>query len=636
MRLFLDEISVSFGENEVLQNVTFEVNEKDKVAIVGRNGSGKTTLLNVIMGEQEIDKIDGGNAKEKIQKTGKFRIGHLKQIDFENEEELFEDEILKVYFDVLETKRQIDNLEEKMKVDCEEKDISKYEKLLLEYEMIGGYTYQKEYNNAIKKFGFSEEDKKKKICEFSGGQRTKIALIKLLLSKPDLLVLDEPTNHLDITSTMWLEEYLASYPKAIIVVSHDRAFMDKFVNVVYEIERGKVKKYLGNYSKFIKTKQENFEKDLKDYNKKTEERDRLQALADRFRYKATKAKMAQSKLKAIEKMGDIVRPDVADTKVFKFQTKPFTESGSEVMFANDIEIGYSGQALCRLTFRIMKGDKIGIVGGNGLGKSTLLKTIMQKIPLIKGKFGFGTNVEIGYFDQQTATNNVPDESVLENFLKAFPEEDTENARNILGSFCFSGDDVFKNLKDLSGGEKVRLELCKIMKRRPNFLILDEPTNHMDIVSREAFEKLLEKYEGTILFVSHDRYFVNKIASSLIVFEESGARFLKETTYSEFEKSLEDKQNENEKTFVAVQPIEEKKGKTNNTYIANKERAKKEAKRKQLERKIEELETQISMLESQMCLPEVCSDYIKVMDIQSQIDEKNKELEMLMEEWAKIE
>ena len=221
-------------------------------------------------------------------------------------------------------------------------------------------------------------------------------------------------------------------------------------------------------------------------------------------------------------------------------------------------------------------------------------------------------------------------------MKAFPEEDTENARNILGSFCFSGDDVFKNLKDLSGGEKVRLELCKIMKRRPNFLILDEPTNHMDIVSREAFEKLLEKYEGTILFVSHDRYFVNKIASSLIVFEESGARFLKETTYSEFEKSLEDKQNENEKTFVAVQPIEEKKGKTNNTYIANKERAKKEAKRKQLERKIEELETQISMLESQMCLPEVCSDYIKVMDIQSQIDEKNKELEMLMEEWAKIE
>ncbi len=640
MRLFLDEISVSFGEKEVLRDVTFEVNEKDKVAIVGRNGCGKTTLLRVIMGEQEIDKIDGGNARDKIQKTGKFRIGHLKQIDFDNEEETFENELLKVYAHVIDTKAKIDALEEKMKSNCNESDVMKYEKLLSDYEMIGGYTYQKEYNTAIKKFGFVESDKQKKISEFSGGQRTKIALIKLLLSKPDLLILDEPTNHLDITSTMWLEEYLASYPKAIIVVSHDRAFLDKFVTSVYEIERGLAKKYIGNYSKFILTKQENHEKELKDYQKNKEERDRLQALADRFRYKATKAKMAQSKLKAIEKIGDIAKPESADSKVFRFQTKPIIESGNEVFFANDLEIGYNGNVLSKLSFRIRKGDKIGVVGGNGLGKSTLLKTIMQRTPLIRGKFGFGTNVEIGYFDQQTATNNVKNETVIENFLSEFPEEDTESARNILGSFCFSGDDVFKNLSNLSGGEKVRLELCKIMKKRPNFLILDEPTNHMDILSREAFEKLLASYEGTILFVSHDRYFVNRIANHLIVFEESGVRFLKDTTYREYEKCLNNQSFVEGISDVATTQkqikVEQQIKVQNNTYLANKEKARRDAKRKQLERKIEVLENEIAMLEGEMCSPDVCSDYKKVMEYQVQIDEKREVLDGLMQEWASVE
>lgn len=635
MRLYLDNVSVSFGENNILKNVCFEVNTKDKVAIVGRNGCGKTTLLRVITGEQEID-IDV-KSSSKIQKTGKFQIGYLKQIAFENDQETFENEILKAYSEVIEIKRQINELEKAMQENCLQEDIIKHDKLLTKYDLLGGYSYLKEYNTAIKKFGFSEQDKTKKLSEFSGGQRTKIALIKLLLSKPDLLILDEPTNHLDITSIEWLEEYLAGYQKAIVVVSHDRAFLDRFVNVVYEIERHKIKRYVGNYSKFVVTKELNYEKELKEYKAHTEERERLQALADRFRYKATKAKMAQSKLKQIEKMGEMDEPESADTRVFSFNTKPKIESGEEVFFAHDIEIGYD-KVLSRLNFRIFRGDRVGVVGGNGLGKSTLLKTIVSKVPLLGGKMKFGINVEIGYFDQQSASNNIANESVLDNFLNEFPEEDTQNARSILGMFCFSQDDVFKNLRDLSGGERVRLELCKILKKRPNFLILDEPTNHMDIVSREALEKMLMGYKGTILFVSHDRYFVNKIANNLIVFEDGDSKFLKDTTYREYERDLQEKNLETNVKIdksVKTNSNEKPKSQSQNLYLLNKEKARNQAKSKKLETKIQVLEKDIKELNERLESPEVCSDYIKIMEIQEEIDQKTSELEKAMEEWLNL-
>ncbi|MBR2908971.1 MAG: ABC-F family ATP-binding cassette domain-containing protein [Clostridia bacterium] len=637
MRLYLDDISVSFGANEVLKNITFEVNTKDKVAIVGRNGSGKTTLLKVITGEQEIDLDSQTKLKDKIQKNGNFQIGFLKQIAFEDDTVTFEEEILKAYKNVIEMKLQIDTLEQRMQSDCTQNDVLKYEKLLSRYEMEGGYTYQKEYNTAIKKFGFTEEDKKKKICEFSGGQRTKIALIKLLLSKPDLLILDEPTNHLDITSIEWLEEYLSGYQKAIIVVSHDRAFLDKFVNVVYEIERNKIKKYIGNYTKFIQTKELNYEKDLKDYKSHKEEKERLQALADRFRYKATKAKMAQSKLKQIERMGELDKPETADTRAFGMDLKPRIESGNEVLSANNIEIGYD-TVLSKLSFKVFKGDRYGVIGGNGLGKSTLLKSIVEKVPLKKGVIRFGTNVEIGYFDQQTATSNIEDQTILDNFLECFPEEDTQNARNILGMFCFSQDDVFKNIRDLSGGERVRLQLCKILKNRPNLLILDEPTNHMDIVGREALEKMLERFEGTIIFVSHDRYFVNKIANNLIVFENGESQVYKDTTYAEYERMQKEKAQEIEETNKIVskpEKVQEKPQPKENLYLKNKEKARLEAKRKKLERNIETLETEITELNNLIVSPEVCSDYIKIMEYQEIIDEKSKTLEKFMEEWLEI-
>ncbi len=636
MRIKLNGISVSFGENEVLKNIDFEVNDKDKIAIIGRNGCGKTTLLKVLMGVQEIDADPSGNNGDKIQKTGKFEIGYLKQIAFEDDSETLENEVLKVFQPILDMKAKIDLLEERMSRGLYEKESLKYEDYLSQYDLMGGYTYLKEYNNALKQFGFSESDKGKMLKEFSGGQRTKIALIKLLLSKPDLLILDEPTNHLDIKAIMWLEEYLKSYTKAVVVVSHDRAFLDKFVNTVYEIERHKIKKYVGNYSDFANRKALDYERDLKEFESLSKERERLQTLADRFRYKATKAKMAQSKLKQIERMGEIEKPESADTKVFSSITKPKVESGNDVMFAEDISIGYTS-VLTKISFRVQKGDRIGVVGGNGLGKSTLLKTIVGNVPLLGGKIRFGTNVDIGYFDQQTATNNINDESVLDNYLAEFPEDTITEARTTLGSFLFSGDEVFKNLKNLSGGELVRLELCKIFKRKPNYLILDEPTNHMDIAGKEALERMLERYEGTILFVSHDRYFVNKIAKSLIVFENGGGKFLKDTTYADYEKMQEtivdygENAKKMQNTQTALKAKEEKPEKVN-TYLQNKEKAKNDAKRKKLERLIAGLEEEISALEEKFTDVSIASDYIKVLEIQKEIDERNVLLEKYTEEW----
>ena len=638
MRLCLNDVTVSFGDKEVLKNINFEVNTKDKIAIIGRNGSGKTTLLRVITGKQEIDSSYTHTTAEKIQKTGKFEIGYLKQIAFDNDSELFENEILKVFKPITDLKEKIENIETAM-ADGKPYNISKYEELLNQYDIMGGYTYLKEYNVAVKKFGFTEQDKTKKLSEFSGGQRTKIALLKLLLSKPDLLILDEPTNHLDITAIKWLEEFLSSYSKAIIVVSHDRAFLDKFVNIVYEIERNEIKKYIGNYTDFANKKILDYEKQLKEYTAYTKEKDRLQAVADRFRYKATKASMAQSKLKQIDKMTVIENPLEADNKSFFTKTQPKIESGNDILFADNITIGYD-RPLTTISFKIFKKDRVAVIGGNGLGKSTLLKTIVNKINLLGGKIKFGTNVEIGYFDQQTATNNITNETVLESFLREFPEEDTQSARTILGSFMFTQDDVFKNLKSLSGGELVRLELCKILRRRPNFLILDEPTNHLDIVGKEALEKMLLNFEGTILFVSHDRYFVNKIANHLIVFENGGGQFLKNTTYKEYEEQ-QNNQNINTNKTEAIQKnktasneLTTKKDKPNQ-YLINKEKAKNEAKKKKLEKQITDIEIEIQELKKSLEDPEICSNYIKIMEIQSQIDNKNNELESIMESWLII-
>lgn len=637
MKVKLNNISVSFGENTVLNSINFVVNDNDKIALIGRNGCGKSTLIKVITGEQEIDNTLDGDNGNKIEKIGSFKIGQVKQITFDDENESLEGEILKAYSNILNVKKQMEELEKILENNSTEKLCEKYTKLCEEYDRIGGYTYKIEYNKALKNFGFSEEDKHKKIGEFSGGQRTKIALIKLLLSKPDMLILDEPTNHLDILAIEWLEKYLQDYKKAIIVVSHDRAFLDKFVNVVYEIERGKITRYVGNYTKFVKDKELAYQKQLKEYNAYKQEVNRLQNLVDRFRYKATKASMAQSKIKQIDRIEVVEKPESADMKVFSANIEPNRESSTLVLRAEDLVIGYD-KPLATLNFRLNKGDRLGIIGGNGIGKSTLLRTIMERVEPLGGKLVFGTNLDIGYFDQQTVTSNIENQTILNNYLDAFPQLSNGEARSDLGAFMFTQEEVYKNMQDLSGGELVRLALCKIFKKHPNFLILDEPTNHLDIVGKEALENLLLKYKGTILFVSHDRYFVNKLATSLIKFENGKAEFIK-STYQEL-KELEEKQEQekpvpNAKNLLNdIKEIQEDKTKVND-YLLQKEKAKNDALAKKIERDINTLESEIANLQIEFQNPDICSDFKKLMEIETEIVNRQTKIDKLTERWFEL-
>lgn len=640
MKIRLNDVSVSFGENTVLSHINFEINEGDKVALIGRNGCGKSTLIKVITGEQDIDKVEEGTHINRIEKTGSFKIGQIKQITFDDDNATLEDEVLKAYSYIFDVKNKMEELERVLESGASEKQIEKYTRLCEDFERIGGYTYKKEYNKALKNFGFTEEEKQKKISEFSGGQRTKIALIKLLLSKPDVLVLDEPTNHLDILAIEWLENYLLEYKKAVLVVSHDRAFLDKFVNVVYEIERGKMKRYVGNYTKFTALKEAEYQKQLKEYNEYKSEVERLHSLADRFRYKATKATMAQSKLKQIDRMEVVEKPESADDKAFHGNTEPLRESSTSVLKVDELKIGYT-KPLSEVTFRLNKGDRLGVIGENGTGKSTLLKTIMGKVPPLGGKITFGTNLDIEYFDQQTVSANLSDQTVFDNYSHEFPELSITEARTDLGSFMFSGDDVFKTIKELSGGERVRLALCKIFKKRPNFLILDEPTNHLDIVGKVALENMLTKYKGTILFVSHDRYFVKKIATTLLRFSGGKAEFIK-SNYEELKaKELRDAVDPKVLKAETIEEIknkdiepEEEKPKVNE-YLLNKERARKEARAKRIEKEINALETEILVLQDEYKNPQICSDFKKLMEIETAIVNRETKIESLTEEWFEL-
>lgn len=635
MKIRLNDVSVSFADKTVLSHINFEVNDCDKIAIIGRNGCGKTTLLKVITGEQEIDTVCDSTKINRIEKTGNFKIGYLKQISFEDDKLTLEQEILKAYENLLQIKDKMAIKEKELLTSSDPKLFDAYTKLCEDFDSEGGYTYQKEINIALKNFGFSEQDKLKKLNEFSGGQQTKIALIKPLLTKPDLLILDEPTNHLDIKAIVWLENYLKDYKKAIIVVSHDRAFIDKFVNIVYEIERHKITRYVGNYSSFVKQKQFLYEKQLKDYNEYKNEVNRLQTLVDKFRYKATKAKMAQSKIKQIDRMEEVENPEVADIKTFHANIKPNVQSGTDVINFKNASIGYN-KVLSTINFKLSKGDRVGIIGENGLGKSTFLKTIVGKTDLLGGKMVFGTNVEIGYFDQFTASNNIEDETVLENYQKCFPSLSNNEARSDLGAFMFSQEDVFKNLKSLSGGELVRLAFCKIFKKRPNTLILDEPTNHLDIVGKEALEDMLLKFEGTILFVSHDRYFINKLASSILVFENGGANYYPNTTYNEYLRLKEKETGQLEEIKVQNQPKTTQTTKLqNNQYLKSKEGNKTKSQIKKLEKDINAVEQEIEALNNNYQNPEYFNDYVKLQELDKQVKQKKELLDELTNKWYEL-
>ena len=624
MRLVIEDGKIELGGNVLIEHISFDVNENSKIAIIGKNGCGKTSLLKVIEGELDLT-FDSSNLDGYINKSNDFSIGYLKQISFSDETRTLEEEMLDCYKDILEKKKQLDELEQKLIVDSNEKIIMEYSRAHEIFENMGGYYYQKEYNMVLKKFGFDNSCLAKSIGEFSGGERTKISFIKLLLSKPDLLLLDEPTNHLDIEAIEWLEEYLKNYKKAFIVVSHDREFINKVTKVIYEVEYNTLNKYVGNYNDYLKEKEIRYKSQEKRYFEQQKELSQKRELIERFRYKATKAKMVQSKIKQLDKLEIVEPPKKSNTKTFKFDINPSSESGKEVLNVMDLEIGYN-KVLSKINLQIAKGQKVAVIGENGTAKSTFLKTIIGEIKPISGEYKYGFNVRKGYFDQQSAIK-VSDKTIIDDYRDSYPYLDNQQARSDLGAFLFSGADVDKKISVLSGGEVVRLALCKILKAKPNFLILDEPTNHMDIYSKECIEKMLKEYKGTILFVSHDRYFVRKIATSLLVLEHNKATYY---PYG-YEQYISKKENKTLDIEVVSETKNSKEIEKDN--INNRSNLKKEFNK--LEREIKEYEAKIESINLEFEKEEIYTDFILSRKLEEELEFLEDQLESALHNWEKI-
>ena len=659
--------TVELSGNTILMRADFEIrNKTEKLAVVGRNGCGKTTLLRTIAGELTPIKEDGISSG--ISVTGNPAIGYLKQLTFEDNSRTLDEEIRLVFQRVLRMKERLSELVEELNAGAGEKTIAEYTRLEEEFKELGGYYYEKEYDAMLKSFGFTPADKQKRLSEFSGGQRTKLAFIKLLLSKPDILLLDEPTNHLDIETIEWLEGYLQNYSKSIVIVSHDRMFLDRIVSAVYEIENHKLTRYNGNYTAYAKQRKENYERQLKEYNAQQTEIKRLESVAERFMGKPTKVSMAKSKLKAIEHMEPVEAPDQIDSRSFHADFKPRLTPGKDILFVNELSIGYD-TVLSTVTFDVKRGDRLGIIGGNGLGKSTLIKTIVGAVPKLSGSIRFGTNVEIGYFDQQMA-QYTSDKSVIDDFWDEYPTLTETEVRNALGGFLFTKEDVFKSVSSLSGGEKVRLALCKIFMKRPNLLVLDEPTNHMDIIGKETLEDMLINYEGTVIYVSHDRYFMKQTATRLIALEKGVVR-LYPFGYEQYREEQEKLSQGSERDRIAMSgnvisvdiksdspgkgsgsnlqylknnstesgnngfdksddSVDIKKGQL--SYEEGKAASRREKKIRKLESEIEGLEERIAEKKKELADPRYASDFEKLTGIQEEIDSLEEELLLLMEEW----
>lgn len=625
MRIEIINGSVEYDGNTVLSEINFSVSDKEKIALVGRNGSGKTSILKCISGEVPL--VSGtGDEKVSFSISGAPKIGYLQQVSL-NDELTLRQEILSAYKDVVGLENKLQILLDKMSENPSDENVGAYSRAMERFENIGGYLYKKEYLTAVSKFGFSAEDLDKKLSCFSGGQRTKIALMKLLLEKPDVLLLDEPTNHLDIAAVEWLEGYLKNYKNSVVIVSHDRMFLDRIVGVVYEIEYGVTTRYKGNYTAFLAQKQQAYDKALKDAKWKSAEIDRLRKIVERFRYKATKAAMAQSKLKEIERLGTVETPRRFDTSTFASSFQPEYESVRDALFVKDLVFGYD-KPLGEISLAVERGQKIGVIGSNGTGKSTLLKTITGLMPPLSGDVRFGVKTRVGYFDQTIAATK-SELSVLEDFRAEFPELNDGEIRKTLGGFLLSGDDVFKCVKDLSGGEKVRLALSKIFRRRPNFLILDEPTNHMDIIGKETLEKLLMDFSGTVIVVSHDRYLINRVAKSLIVFENGGVRYF-DGTFDEYEEREKETAEE-----VAKEKPEKTKKTGGERYVESKEEARRKHRVEFLEKKITALEEELSRAQAKLDDETVNTDYKKVMAVEEEIKTIEEKLDPLITEWTEL-
>lgn len=653
MRYQIKHALVQYAADTILEDVNFEIHDKEKIAVVGRNGCGKTTLLKLIAGDIQMNNPDS-DEECGITMAGKQQIGFLRQISFEDGEVTVEEEIRKAFAPVFACEDRMKEIEEQPRLGEDEKLMYEYDRLQRQMEALRGYTWRRDMEVMFQRFGFPLEDLQRPIGSFSGGQQTKVAFIKLLLSRPDIMLLDEPTNHLDLPTIEWLENYLKEYDKAVVIVSHDRMFLDRVIDVTYEIEYHKIKRYPGNYSAFMKRKEEDMIKQEKDYEAQQKEIERLTAWIEKWKNTPTKVAATRSKRMAIEHMVKIEKPRRFDTKTFHAMFTPRIESYTEVLMAKKLKIGYE-EELGEVSFQLRKGERLAILGENGKGKSTLLKTLVGILPPLGGSFTIGANVEWGYFDQQKAVVNDadPEQTVLDNFWEEYPKLMREEVRSALGSFLFSQEEVLKKMGQLSGGEKVRLALCKMFQTRPNLLILDEPTNHMDMLGKEALEKMLKDFGGTVLFVSHDRYFIRQIATGILEFGEKEVKqypcgyeeYLLEKNKTEktagtaggkMEKSAGTANGNAAKSAGSKEPSLEDVFDKKAYYNPGKIRSRLLKSIEKYEKLLQESEANAADLQMKLLDPALASDYEKLMELQNQLDAEEHQQETLLERMMEAE
>ena len=623
-----NKIERSFAGEVLFDNINLQVDERDRIALVGRNGAGKSTLLKILVGEEEP-------TSGEINKKKDISLSYLAQDSrFESENTIY-DEMLHVFDDLRQTEKQL----RQMELEMGEKSGAELDKLMADYDRLsenfrqaGGFTYEADIRAILNGFKFDESMWQMKIAELSGGQNTRLALAKMLLEKPNLLVLDEPTNHLDIETIAWLENYLVNYSGALIIVSHDRYFLDKVATVTLDLTKHSLDRYVGNYSRFVELKEQKLATEAKNYEKQQKEIAALEDFVNRNLVRASTTKRAQSRRKQLEKMERLDKPETSKKSAnITFQSEK--TSGNIVLTVENAAIGYDGEILSEpINLDLRKMNAVAIVGPNGIGKSTFIKSIVDQIPFIKGEKRFGANVEVGYYDQ-TQSKLTPSNTVLDELWNDFKLTPEVEIRNRLGAFLFSGDDVKKSVGMLSGGERARLLLAKLSMENNNFLILDEPTNHLDIDSKEVLENALIDFDGTLLFVSHDRYFINRVATHVLELSESGSTlYLGDYDYY-VDKKAEIEVSHTEEASMSNQA---KEASPANDYQAQKESQKEVRKLmrqiENLEAEIEELETQSQAISEQML---ETNDAEKLMDLQAELDKISHRQEEAMLEWEEL-
>ena len=630
MLIQLNNVAKNFVVNEVFSNVKMEINDKDRIAIVGRNGAGKSTLLKIISGE-----IDFDNGERTVSKD--TTIGYLSQEFIVREDLSIYEEMITCFNEIIELEKELEKISYELTSENIESNpglLDKYDRLQNQVLTHKDYHYKSKIDSVLYGLDFDKEVFDKKISTFSGGEKTRLSMAKLLLSEPDLLILDEPTNHLDMENVAWLENYLSSYNGAIVIVSHDRYFIDKVVSVVYNLEFGKLKKYVGNYSNFLRQYEEDYEKNLKEYVSQQKDIKRLEEFVQKNIARASTSKMAKSRQKVLDKMEIIDNPR-KDDKAANIEFRIKEQSGRDVLIVNDLQVGYEEQVGQKYNFSVYKGDRIAIVGKNGIGKSTLIKTIAKKQKELGGNIQYGSKVSLGYYDQKQAEFE-SSKTILNELWDEYPLMKEAEVRTVLGRFLFRGDDVLKIVRDLSGGEKARLQLAKLMLEKNNLLILDEPTNHLDITSKQVLEEALENYEGTILFVSHDRYFINKIANKVFDITEEGYNIY----LGNYDYYLEKREQEKIAKKLKEEKIAEAVVKEVNDYVLSKEEKRRirklERTRDELIVQIDELESKIKIVNEELMKEEVYTDAVKTQEWNGKLKKLTSELEEKNNSWLEIE